>query len=119
MPNQPLANKLHPPFTIKFKKIRVYSSFKDNIWCVDSADMQLISECKKVIRYLLCAIDIFSKYAWVLPLKNKKGVTIVNAFQNILDSWKRTPNKILVGQGNDFYIKSFKKWFKDNDINCI
>ena len=58
--------------------------------------MQLVSKYKKGIRYLLCAIDFFSKYARVIPLKDKKGITIVNASQNILDSSKRKPNKIKV-----------------------
>ena len=86
--NQQLANKLHKPIIRKFKKRKVYSSFKDNIWAVDLADMQLISKCNKGIRYLLCAIDLFSKYAFVVPLKDKKGTTIVNAFQSILNNSK-------------------------------
>ena len=64
----------------------MYSSFKDNIWSVDLVDMQLISKYNKGIRYLLCAINLFSKYAWVVPLKDKKGATITNAFQSILNS---------------------------------
>ena len=64
----------------------MYSSFKDNIWGVDLADMQLISKYNKGIRYLLRAIDLFSKYVFVIPLKDKKGTTIVNAFQSILDN---------------------------------
>ena len=78
--------------------------------------MQLISKYNKGIRYLLCAIDLFSKYAWVIPSKDKKGVTIVNAFQKILDSSKRKPNKIWVDQGSEFYNSSFNKWLEDNDI---
>ena len=64
------------------KKV-VYSAFKDNIWGADLADMQLISKINKEFRFLSSVIDIFSKYAWVLPLKDKKGVNIVNAFQGI------------------------------------
>ena len=60
MPNQQLANELHKPIIRNFKKRKVYSSFKDNIWGVDLADMQLISKCYKGNRYLLCAIDLFS-----------------------------------------------------------
>ena len=92
--NEQLANELHKPIIGKFKKRKVYSSFKGNIWGVDLADMQLISTYNKGIRYLLCAIDLFSKYAFVVPLKDKKGVTITNAFQSILDKSKRKPNKI-------------------------
>ena len=60
----------------------MYSALKDNIWGADLADMQLISKFNKGFRFLLCVINIFSKYAWVVPLKDKKGVSIVNAFQN-------------------------------------
>ena len=95
---------------------KVYSSFKDNIWGVDLADMQLISKYDKGIRYLLCVIDLFSKYAFVVPLKDKKGTTITNAFQSILDKSKRKPNKIWVDQGSEFYNNNFKQWLKDNDI---
>ena len=80
MSNQQLADELHKPIIRKFKRRKVYSSFKDNIWGIDLADMQSISRYNKGIRYLLYAIDLFSKYAWVAPLKDKKGVTIVNAF---------------------------------------
>ena len=69
--------------------------------------MQLISKYNKGIWYLLCAIDLLSKYAWVVPLKDKKRVTVVNAFQKILDSSKRKPVKIWVDQGSEFYNKFF------------
>ena len=87
--NQQLANELHKPIMRKFKKRKVYSFFKDNIWGVDLAHMQLISKYNKIIRYLLCAIDLFSKYAFVVPLKHKKGATIVNAFQSVLNNSKK------------------------------
>ena len=115
--NQQLANELHKPIIRKFKKRRVYSSVKDNIWGVDLADMQLISKYNKGIKYLLCVTDLFSKYAWVVPLKDKKGTSIVNAFQSILNSSKRKPNKTWVDQGSEFYNKIFKKWLKGNDIS--
>ena len=79
--------------------------------------MQLISKHNKGIRYLLFVIDLFGKYAWVVPLKDKKGVSIVNALQKILDSSKRKPNKIWAHQGSEFYNNHFKKWLKDNDIS--
>ena len=83
--NIQLADELHKPIIRKFKKRKVYSSFRDNIWGADLADMQLLSKFNKGFRFLLCVIDIFSKYALVIPLKDKKGITIVNAFQKILD----------------------------------
>ena len=79
-PNYQLANELHKPIIGKLKKRKVYSFFKDNIWGVDLADMQPLSKYNKGIKYLLCAIDLFSKYAWVIPIKDKKGTSIVNTF---------------------------------------
>ena len=73
----------------------------------DLADMHLISMFNKGFRFLLCVIDIFSKYAWVVPLKDKKGISIVNAFQKILKESDRKPNKIWVDKGSEFYNNSF------------
>ena len=113
---QKLAKELHKPIIRKFKKRTVYSGFIDNIWEADLADMQLISKFNKGFRFLLCVIDIFSKYAWVVPLKDKKGVSIVDAFQKILDDSNRKPNKIWVDKGSEFYNSSVKKWLKGNDV---
>ena len=114
--NYQLANELHKPIIKKFKKRKVYSSFRDNIWGVDLADMQSLSKYNKGIKYLLCAIDLFSKYAWIIPIKDDKGVSIVNVFQKILDSSNRKPNKIRVDQGSEFYNNSFKDFLKINNI---
>ena len=115
-PNYQLANELHKPIIRKFKKRKVYSSFRDNIWGVDLADMQSLSKYNKGIKYLLCVIDLFSKYAWVIPIKDKKGTSIVNAFKKILSDSNRKPNKIWVDQGSEFYNKSFKDFLKINNI---
>ena len=114
--NEQLAKELHKLIIRKFKKRKVYSGFKDNIWGADLADMQLTSKFNKGFRFLLCVIDIFSKYAWVVLLKDKKGVSIVNGFQKILDDSNRKPNKIWVNKGSECYNNSFKKWLEDNDI---
>ena len=76
-----LAEQLHEPIIRKFNKRKVQSPFIDNVWGADLADTQLISKFNKGIRFLLCVIDIFNKYAWVLPLKDKRGITITNAFK--------------------------------------
>ena len=115
--NQQLAEELHNPIIRKFEKRKVHAAFKDNIWGVDLADMQLLSRYNKGIRFLLCVIDIFSKYAWVIPLKDKKGISIVKAFQIILkQSNSRHPNKIWVDKGSEFYNTYFKKWLQDDNI---
>ena len=111
-----LTDELHKPIIKKFDKRKVYSQFKDNIWGVDLADMQSLSRKNKGIKYLLCAIDLYSKHAFVIPLKDKKGISIVNAFNKITKQSNRKPNKIWVDQGGEFYNNVFKKWLSDNDI---
>ena len=78
--------------------------------------MQLIDKFNEGIRFLLCVIDIFSKYAMVLLLKHKKGITITNALQQILDKSNRKPNKIWVDKGSELYYRSMKSWLQDNNI---
>ena len=73
MSNKELAEELHKPIIRKFKKRKVHSTFINNTWGADLADMKLISKFNKKIRFLLCVLFIFSKYAWVIPLKDKKG----------------------------------------------
>ena len=114
-PNYQLANELHRQITRKFQRRKVYLSFRNDIWGVDLADMQSLSKYNKRIKYLLCAIDLFSKYAWVVPIKDKKGTSIVNAFQKII-SEGRKPNKIWVDQGGEFYNKLFKRFLKINSV---
>ena len=84
---------MRKPVIRKFNKRKVYSQFKDNIWGADLADMRLLSKENKGIKYLLCAIDLFSKYAFVIPLKDKKGSSITNAFNKIIKQSNRKPNK--------------------------
>ena len=114
--NEQLAEELHKSIIRKLKKREVHAAFKGNKWGADLADMQLISKFNKGIRFLFCVIDIFNKYAWVPPLKDKKGVSIVAAFQSILKQSNRKPNKIWVDKGSEFYNTSFQKWLQDNDI---
>ena len=112
-----LADELHKAIIRKFSKRKVYSQLKDNIWGVYLADMQSLCRKNKGIKYLLCAIDLFSKYAFVIPLKDKKGISIVNAFNKIIKQSNRKPIKIWVDQGGEFYNNVFEKWLSDNDIN--
>ena len=104
--NEKLTEELHKPIIKNFKKRTVYSGLKGNIWGADLADMQLISKFNKGFKHLLCVIDIFSKYVWVVPLKDKRGVSVVKAFQKVLSFQKnksgRKPNKIWVDKGSEF-----------------
>ena len=114
--NYQLANELHKPIIKKFKKRKVYSSFKDNLWGIDLADMQSLTRYDKGFKYLLCAIDLFSKYTLVIPIKDKKSTSINNAFKKIISKGQRKPNKIWVDQGSEFYNQSFKDFLKISNI---
>ena len=116
MYNKDLAKKLQKPITRKFLKRKVHSPFIDNIWGADLADMQLISKLNKGIRFLLCAIDVFSKYVWVVTLKGAKYITITNAFQILLKGSTHKPNKIWVDKGSKFWNNSVKSWLEKNYI---
>ena len=85
----------------------------------DLADIQLLSKFNKVFRFLFWFIDIFSKYAWVIPLKDKKGISIVNAFQIILKESNRKPNKIWVDKGSEFYNIFFKNGYEIIILKCM
>ena len=78
--------------------------------------MQLISKFNKGIRFLLCVIDIFSKCAWVIPLKDKKGITIANDFRKILDESNCKANNIWVDKGSEFCNRSMKSWLEKNAV---
>ena len=112
MSNKELAEGLHKPIIGKSNKQKVYSSFMDNIWSADLVDMQLVSKFNKGFTFLLCVIDIFTNYAWVIPLKDKKGITITNVFQKILDESNRNPNKIYIDKDSKLYNRSMKAWLE-------
>ena len=93
------------------------------MWGVDLADMQSLSKFNKGIKYLLCEIDLLSKCAWVIPVKDKKGTSVVNTFKRIISEkseteskGRRKPNKIWVNQGSEFYNNAFKDFLKINKI---
>ena len=79
--NKVLAEELDKPIIKKFEKRKVHSAFIDNIWSADLADMQLIRKFGKGFRFLLSVIDIYSKYAWVVPLKVKKELQLLILFK--------------------------------------
>ena len=104
----PLLNLLFIVLIYKMNEIiNKFLLVGDKFWGVDLADMQLLSRQNKGIKYLLCAIDLFSKYAFVVPLKDKLGASIVKWFEKIVNDSNRRPNKIWVDQGSEFYNKVF------------
>ena len=116
--NLQLAEELYKPIIRNFLKKTVYSGFKRNIWGYDLVDMQLISKLNKGFRFLLCVFEVFSKYAWIVALKDKKGLSIVNAFQKMLNE----STKMLVDKGSKFSNNSnnsFKNLSKDNHVEMF
>ena len=107
-----LAKEVHKAITRKFQKRKVYSPIIDNTWGVDLVNMQLLGKFNKEIHFLSSVIDIFSKYPQLIPLKDKRDITITSVFQNILDASNRKPNKIWVDKGSEFYNRSMKTWLE-------
>ena len=93
MSNKALAKELHKPITRKFEERKIHSSFIDDIWDADLSDMELLTKCNKGIRLFLSVINTFRKYSWVIPLKDRKVITITNASRKILDESICKPSK--------------------------
>ena len=97
--NKELAKELPKSIIKKLEKRKVHSSFIDNIWGAYFADLKLLCKFNKGICFLLCVINIFSKYVWVVALKDKKSITIINAYQKLLKESGRKTNKIWADKG--------------------
>ena len=114
--SQQLAEELHKPITRKFRKRRVISYGIDKIWAGDLVEIQKYSKCNKGIKYFLTVIDVFSKYGWIVPLKDKKTESVSLAFDLIFKKSKRKPEKLWTDKGSEFISKHFKEFLKKNSI---
>lgn len=110
-----LAEELHKPIRHKFKRRRVFVFNIDDIWSADLKDMQSIAKQNKGYKYLLNVIDLFSKYAYSIPLKSKSSTNVINAFETLFKSKK--PKKIWSDEGKEFTSNNFKKFLKENNID--
>ena len=115
--NEELADELHAPVRRKFKRRRVISYGVDDVWSCDLVEMQEWKKQNKGYRYMLNVIDVHSKYAWSIPLKDKTGKTVLDAFKQIVNSSGRKPDHIWVDEGKEFYNKHMDEWIKENNIN--
>ena len=102
-----LAEELHKPVRRKFKRRRVLVNGIDKIWAPDLADMQAFSKFNRGIKYLLAVIDVFSKYGWLIPLKDKTGKSVASALKTIFK--ERKPEMMWVDKGKEFYNKDVKE----------
>ena len=114
--SQQLAEELHKPITRNFRKRRVISYGIDKIWAADLIEMQKYSKWNKGAKYLLTVIDVFSKYGWIVALKDKKTESVSLAFDRIFKKSKRKPEKLLTDKGSEFISKHFKEFLKKNNI---
>ena len=114
--SQQLTEELHNPITRNFRKKRVISYGIDKIWAADLVEMQKHSKWNKGFKYLLMVIDVFSKYGWIVPLKDKKTESVSLAFDYIFKKSKRKPEKLWPDKGSEFISKHFKDFLKRNNI---
>ena len=103
--NDQPAEELHKPAIKKMKRRQFDARFKDKIWASDLAEMVSLSSKNENVKYLLYVIDVFTKYAWVKPLKHKKGKTVLNNFIQIVNESNRKPTKLRIDKGREFYNK--------------
>ena len=111
-----LAEELHKPITRNFRKRTVISYGIDKIWAADLVEMQKYSKWNKGVKYLLMVIDIFSKYGWIVPLKDKKTESVSSAFDLIFKKSKRKPEKLWTDKGSEYISKHFKEFLKRYNI---
>ena len=114
---QNLANELHRPIRRQFPKRRVISYGIDNIWAADLVEMGKFSKWNKGIRYLLMVIDVFSKFGWIRPLKDKRGQTVADAFRSIFrERAKRKPKMLWTDKGSEFFNEIMKDLLHKNGV---
>ena len=112
---QQLADELHKPIKRNFTRRRVLVNHVDEVWCSDLVEMQQFSKWNKGYRYLLMVLDVFSKYGWITPLKDKKGETVSEALKTLLKEG-RTPRYLWVDKGKEYYNKHVKELLEKNNI---
>ena len=111
-----LAEELHKLVIKKFKRRKVSARFKDIIWVADLSEMESLSSKNRNVKYLLCVVDVFTKHAWVKPLKDEKGKTVLNTFFEMVSESNCKPNKLWFVQGKEFYNKLMHGWLDKNYI---
>ena len=111
-----LADELHKPIKRKFQKRHVIVVGIDDTWSADLVDMTSFAIFNKGIKYLLRIIDIFSKYAWTVPVRDKTGASITKSFKKVMINSIRKPERLWVDEGREFYNREFKKLLEKNGI---
>lgn len=107
---------LHRPAIKHFRRNRVLVGSIDSVWELDLIDMQSLKKYNSNYRYMLTCIDVLSKYAWAIPIKDKSGPTLVKAFKQVLDESGRKPKKIHTDRGSEFTNRVFQTFLKERNI---
>ena len=116
---QLLAKEVFSPQITKFRRERIIPLYKDETWSADLIDKSSLSKYNNNYKFILTVIDIFTKYAWAIQLKNKSGLSLANGFKIVLSespqggSEHRKPGKLWVDRGSEFYNKTFKSLLKE------
>ena len=113
------SSEIHKRALKKFKRRHVIVDRKDEIWGIDLADMNSLISFNDGYRYILCIIDVFTKFAWAVPLKNKMAATVLFAVEAVVSKSKRIPEKVWLDQGSEFYNKQFQEWANDHNIDVF
>ena len=111
-----LAAELHKPVKRNFPKRRVLSNGLDEIWAADLVEMGKFSKWNKGIKYLLMVIDVFSKFGWIEPLKDKRGESVTHAFEKISMKSGRHPRLLWTDKRSEFYNSSVKRLLSKHKI---
>ena len=109
---QILAKEVFSPQITKFRRERIIPLYKDETWSADLIDKSSLSKHNNNYKFILTVIDIFTKYAWAIPLKNKSGLSITNGFKIVLGKSKK-PEKLWVDRGSEFYNKTLNLYLKN------
>ena len=110
------SQEVHRRRVKKFPRRHVVVTGVNEIWSMDLAFMDRLADENKGNKFILCIVDVLSKYAWCVPIKNKSAATVLNALKSVIEKSRRKPQKIWVDKGSEFYNKEFKDWAKSNNI---
>ena len=112
-----LTDELHRPVKRKFEKRQVFAKNVDDIWAADLVDMQYYSRTNKGFKYILMIIDVFSKYGWAIPLKNKTSTEVVRAFSELWNSGQKPPKYLWTDKGKEFVNRAFQKLLDEKKVH--
>ena len=112
-----LGYTLHKPARRRFPTLRVLVFGPDEQWAADLVDVQQLKKFNKGVNYLLTVVDVFSKYAWVVPIKQKTGLQVASALTDLFKTSKRSPQKLQTDDGKEFYNKHVTKVLKDHNVH--